>query len=296
MNGAAATVVGVLPAGFRGTERLIDPQCYVHVSNWIASHPGYSSSDRSDREFSLYGRLAPSATLAQARSELQALSRQLAVEYPKANAGRDLAAQWNSANPVLQRFVALLLVLAGAVLLIACANIANLLLALNDSRRREMAMRIALGATRVRLLRQLATEFVVLATLAVAGALGLARWVVAMVPSLMPDLGFPLGFDLRIDHRVLAFTACLTLFSVLLCGVIPGLSTTRSSPLDAMRAQGSPSGRLRMPARKLFIIAQVAASMALLVASGLLVRTLYRIETADLGFNRVQNEVLLSIN
>ena len=296
VNGTAATVVGVLPTGFRGTERLIDPQCYVQASNWIASHPGYSSSDRSDREFNIFGRLAPGVTLDQARSQLQALSRQLAGEYPKANAGRDLVAQWNSTNPVLQKFAALFLLLAVAVLLIACANIANLLLALNDSRKREMAMRIALGATHIRLLRQLATEFVVLATLAIAGALGLARWVVAITPKLMPNLGFPLGFDFRIDHRVLAFAACITVFSVLLCGVIPGLSTTRSSPLNAMRLQDSTGGRLRMPARKLFIIAQVAVSMSLLVASGLLLHTLLRIENVDLGFNRAQDEILLSIN
>lgn len=296
VNGTAATVVAVLPASFRGTERLIDPQCYVQASNWVASHPGYSSSDRLDREFSIFGRLAPSATMDQARLQLQTLSRQLAVEYPKANAGRDLVAQWNSTNPVLQKFAALFLLLALSVLLIACANIANLLLALNDSRKREMAMRIALGATRFRLLRQLATEFVILATIAIAGALGLARWIVAIAPNLMPNLGFPLGFDFRIDHRVLAFAACITVLSVLLCAVIPGLATTRSSPLIAMRPQESAGGELRIPARKLFIIAQVAVSMSLLVASGLLVRTLFRIETVDLGFNRAQNEILLSIN
>jgi putative ABC transport system permease protein len=105
--------------------------------------------------------------------------------------------------------------IAGCVLLIACANVANLLLAVNDSRRKEIAMRTALGASRPQLLRQLITEYAVLAALGVAGALGLAKWVISMVPALMPNVGFPLGFDFRIDHRVLAFTVAAGVVSVL---------------------------------------------------------------------------------
>jgi len=107
-----------------------------------------------------------------------------------------------------------------------------------------------------RLLRQLITEYAVLAGIALACALWLAQWLVAIVPSLMPNIGFPVGLDLRIDHRVLAFAACITLLSILICGVVPGMSATRSSPLDAMRSQGSLARKLKMPARKLFVIAQ----------------------------------------
>ena len=296
LNGGTATVAGVLPAGFRGTDRFAEPQCFVQESSWLTWFPGERNPDRvRDRDFSLYGRLAPGATLEQARSQLKAVARQLAVAYPQSNAGRNFTAEWNSADRRVRLLCALFLALAGAVLLIACANIANLILALNDSRRHEMGMRIALGATRGRLLRQLITEYALLAGIALACALWLAQWLVAIVPSLMPNIGFPVGLDLRIDHRVLAFAACITLLSILICGVVPGMSATRSSPLDAMRSQGSLARKLKMPARKLFVIAQVAVSMVLLVASGLFVRTLLRMESADLGFKRTQKAVLFTI-
>jgi len=296
LNGGSATVVGVLPAGFRGTDRFVEPQSFVQETSWLNWIPSERNPNRAkDRDFTLYGRLAPGATLEQARSQLKAVAWQLAAVYPQSNAGRDLTAEWSSVDRRVRLLCALFMALAGAVLLIACANIANLLLALNDSRRREMGMRIALGATRGRLLRQLVTEYGVLTLVAVAGALWLAQWMVAIVPSLMPNLGFPVGLDLRIDHRVLAFTVCITLLSVLICGVTPGMSATRSSPLDAMRPQGALTGRLKIPARKVFVVAQVAVSVVLLVASGLFMRTLLHLETVDLGFKRTQNAVLFTI-
>ncbi len=111
----------------------------------------------------------------------------------------------------------------------------------------------------------------------------------------MPDVGFPLGFDFRIDHRVLAFTVAAGVVSVLLCGLMPALATTRTSPLDAMRIQSLSGARLKMPARKVFVVAQLAMSMALLMATGLLVRTLIHIETMDMGFNSKQNALFIRI-
>ena len=296
VSGTSAVVEAVLPARFRGTDRFIEPQCYVQESSWIIWNPSERTPNRSaDRDFSLYGRLAVGATMEQARSQLKAVAGRLAIDYPQSSAGRDLTTEWSSVDRRLQMLCALFLALAGAVLFIACANIANLLLALNDSRRREMAMRITLGATRSRLFRQLLTEYGVLAAIAVAAALSLAQWLVGMLPGLLPNTGFPIGPDLRIDHRVLAFTACITLFSALFCGVAPGMAVTRGSPLDAMRPPGSLAAKLKMPVRKLFIVFQVAVSMVLLVASGLLVRTLLGIENQDFGFDRTQNAVLFSI-
>jgi predicted permease len=129
----------------------------------------------------------------------------------------------------------------------------------------------------------------------VAGALGFAKWVVTLVPALMPDLGFPLGFDFRIDHRVLAFAVGAGAVSVLAFGLLPALATTRTSPLDAMRTQASPRGTMRMTARKIFVVAEIAVSMALLMATGLLLRTLIGIETMNMGFNSSQNAVLMGI-
>jgi predicted permease len=304
VNRGVATVAAVLPAGFRGTERIIDPQVYVPLSSRETWDPGERTEPRTERDLELYARLRPGATLDQAKGQLQGLNADLSVKYPQANASRSLTADWQAKspdpviNPKLMKLLCILLLgIAAAVLMIACTNIANLLLALNDSRRREIAMRIALGATRVQLLRQLVTEYAALAVVGVAGALVLARGLIALVPALMPNIGFPLGFDFRIDHRVLAFTAAAGILSVLVCGLLPALASARTSPLDAMRAQVSQGGKLKMPARKIFVVAQLAVSMALLMATGLLVRTLIQIEdTANMGFSSKQNAVLLGIS
>ena len=297
VKGGLATVMAVMPAGFRGTERLIDPQVYVPQSSWTMWSPDELNAPRTIREFEIYARLRQGATLDQAKAQLQELSADLSNSYPQANAGRSFIAEWQAktSNDGMKVISILVLAIAGAVLLIACTNIANLLLALNDSRRREFAMRVALGATRGRLLRQLVTECAVLATLGVAGALVLAEWLITLVPKLMPDVGFPLGFDFRIDHRVLLFTAVAGVVSVLLCGLLPARSSTRISPLEAMRAKAWPGGRAKMPARKVFVVAQLAVSTALLIATGLLVRTLLNLEAMKMGFNNRQNAVLLSI-
>ena len=297
VKGGLATVLAVLPAGFRGTERMIDPQVYVPQSSWVMWAPDERNTPRTVREFELYARLRPGATLSQAAGQLQFLSADLAAKYPQANNGRSFTANWQakSEGGGLQVLGILVLAIAGAVLLIACTNIANLLLSLNDSRRREIAMRAALGATRGMLLRQLVTEYTVLAALGIAGALILAQRLISLVPALLPNIGYPLGFDFRLDHRVLAFTAAAGIVSVLVCGLLPALATTRASPLDAMRTQLPHAGKFKMPARKIFAVAQLAISMSLLIATGLLVKALIQIENMDLGFNSGQNAILLGI-
>ncbi len=297
IRGGLAAVVAVMPAGFHGTERMIDPQVYVPQSTWFTWNPDERTMPRTYRNNDLYGRLRPGATLDQARAQLQALSANLSAKYPQANAGRSFTADWQakSADKQIRMLSVLLLAIAAAVLMIACTNIANLLLALNDSRRREIAMRVALGATRGHVVRQLVTEYAALAVVGTVGALVLAQKLIAVTPALIPDIGFPLGFDFRIDLRVLAFTALSSVVSVLICGLIPAMAAMRTSPLDAMRAQASPGGRLKAPARKMFVVAQIAVSMALLMATGLLVRTLLYLENTDMGFNIRQNAVLLNV-
>jgi putative ABC transport system permease protein len=297
VRAGSATVLAVMPAGFRGTERMIDPQVYVPRSTWLAWDPESRNTPRALRQYELYARLRQGATLDQAISQLQGLSADLRSKYPQANGGRSFNAgrQAKMRDGGMKMISIMVLGIAGCVLMIACANVANLLLAVNDSRRKEIAMRAALGASRWQLLRQLITEYAVLAGMGVAGALGLASWVITLVPALMPNVGFPLGFDFRIDHRVLAFALAAGVVSVLVCGLLPALATTRTSPLDAMRAQLAPGGKLKLTTRKVFVVAEIAVSMALLMATGLLLRTLMHIETMNLGFNSSQNAVLMSI-
>lgn len=297
LSHGAARVVGVLAPGFRGTDRIIDPQVYVSQSGWTTWDPDERNTPRTIREFDLYARLRPGATLDQAREQLRTAGAQLATLYPEASAGRTFAAKWEpeAGDSRMKILSLLLLAVAGAVLLIACTNILNLMLALNDARRREIAMRAALGASRVQLLRQLLTEYCVLAAAGIGGAIVLAQQLIALVPALIPDIGYPLGFDFRIDWRVLTFTAVAGLVSVLFCGLVPGIASSKVSALEAARMRFTPGGRLKMPARKIFVVAQLAVSMALLMATGLLVRTLIHIETMDMGFNQAQNAVLLDV-
>jgi putative ABC transport system permease protein len=297
VNRGSATVIAVMPAGFRGTENMIDPQVYIPQSSWTIWSPDERNNPRTDREFEIYARPRSGATLEQAGAQLQSLGTDLQAKYPQANRDRTFSADWQAKmqRAGMKRLGILILGIAACVLMITCANVTGLLMAVNDARRKEIAMRAALGASRLRLLRQLITEYAALAAVGVAGALLLAQWVIMLVPALMPDVGFPLGFDFRIDHRVLAFALAAGVFSALACGLLPALAATRTSPLDAMRSQATPRGTLKMTARKLFVVAEIAVSMALLMATGLLLRTLIHIETMNMGFNSNQNAVLMSI-
>jgi predicted permease len=295
LSHGAAQVVAVLAPGCRGTDRMIDPQVYVSRAGWLVWDPSSRDGTRKLRDFDIYARLN-GATLNQARQQLNTAARDLQAAYPDANTGRTFTAQWETQNtqPQIKVLSLLLMAVAAAVLITACVNVLNLLLALNDARRREMAMRVALGANRAQLLRQVVMEYGLLALAGMALALVLAQQLVALVPALMPNIGYPLGFDFRIDLRVLAAAAAASLASVLICGLIPGLRSSQVSPLEATRTAAS-SRRFRMPARKAFVVVQLALSMALLMATGLLVRTLIHIGAMDMGFRQGQNAVLLDV-
>ena len=276
----------------------MDPQVYVPRSTWDAWFQEDRSSPRSFRNYNLYARLRPDATLDQARAQLQSLGTSLASRFPQTNNGRTFSADWEQNSQFLQFKILsiLLLAIGAAVLLIACVNIANLLLGMNDARRREIAMRTALGAMRGNLIGQLVTEYALLAVAGIALALVLAQRLIAAVPAFIPDIGFPLSPDFRIDLRVMTVAIVAGALSVLVCGVIPAIVSTRTSPLEAMRGRAAFPRRFRMPARKIFVIAQVAVSMALLVVTALFVRSLLRIESADLGFSFRQNAAILEMS
>ncbi len=242
-TGGSATIVAVTPAAFRGVERIMDPQVYVPRSTWDAWFHEDRSNPRSFRNYDLYARLRPGATLDQARAQLQSLGASLASRFPQTNHGRTFSAAWeqNSQFSQFKILSILLLALGAAVLLIACVNIANLLLAINDARRREIAMRTALGAMRGNLVAQLVTEYALLAVAGIASALTLAQWLISAVPAFIPNVGFPLSPDFRIDFRVMTVAIVAGALSVLVCGVIPALVSTRTSPLEAMRDRSPPA-------------------------------------------------------
>jgi predicted permease len=285
----ACTVLGVLPRTFRGTELFLDPDVYVPLSTWLVMVPG----DRvrlerpQARQLEVFGRLLPGITPTQASAALSSIQQDLAGKFPEQESGRrfDVKFEKDTRGPQTEAIAALLLGVAALVLMIACVNVANLLLVRSETRRLEIAIRLALGASRYRAAQQLAAETLVLAGCgAVAGAL-LATWVINLLPSLMPDMEFRVGFDFRLDGRVLLFGALASLFAGLVAGVLPALSTRDVDLATAIKnVINAPSGR-RGWWRDALVVGQITITVVLLIAAGLLVRTLGAIRTLDPGFD-----------
>jgi predicted permease len=285
----ACTVLGVLPRTFRGTELFLNPDVYVPLSTWLMMVPG----DRvrlerpQSRQLEVFGRLQPGVTLAQASAALSSIQQDLAGKYPQQESGRrfDVKSVRNARGPQMEAIAALLLSVAALVLVIACVNVANLLLVRSEARRLEIATRFALGASRYRAVQQLATETLVLAGCGAVAGLLLTMWVINLLPSLMPEMEFRVGFDFRLDARVFVFGALASLIAGLVAGVLPALSTQDVDLAATIKnALNAPGGR-RGWWRDGLVVGQITITVVLLIAAGLLVRTLGAIRTLDPGFD-----------
>ncbi|HEY6547578.1 MAG TPA: ABC transporter permease [Vicinamibacteria bacterium] len=291
LDGAPWRVVGVMPESFA----LPRPTTEVFIPWDIGpSFAGFEGGPPRDLHFlNVLGRLRRDAQLSSAEAELQALAARLAAEHPKANAG------WSARVVPLREELAagarpavLLLALAlGLVLLLACANVAGLQLARAAGRRREMSVRLSLGASPRRLLRQLLTESALLAFL--GGLLGLAvariaqSLIVALVPSALGGLAGTLGRDTGLDARALLFAAGLSLGTVLLFGLVPALEASRTSLREALHDGGpsATSGPRVRRLRRLLVAFEVASALVLLTGAGLLGRSLLRLLAVNTGFD-----------
>ena len=278
LNGKPYTVIGVLPASF--------PQ-----RNWDVFTPmagAYESAGRGGHFFSVYARLKPDVTLEQAREDVTRLAAQLEQTYPDTNTG------WSAIVLPLQELMvedvktALLALLGavGLVLLIACANVANLMLSRIALRDREVALRTALGATRRRLLRQLLTESMLLAL--AGGGLGLllAVWGTRTLMALNAD-SIPRAEEVVVDGGVLAFTLAVALATGILFGLLPALQGSRVDLNGALKEGGrGQSGGLRSRrTRRLLVVAEVAVALTLLIGAGLMIRSLGKLLAVDPGFD-----------
>jgi predicted permease len=298
LNSRTCVVTGILPRGFRSTAPFIEPEVWMPMTTWLQVTPGDAalSVDRADHRFELFARLAPGHSLDEARSEMNLIASRLAHFYPTTDAGRkiDIAFEREARNPFLKLLSTILMALALLVLLIACANVANLLLARGEARRKEIATRVALGASRARLVGQLTFECLPLSVLGTTFAVLLANWIIRFLPSLLPPMDVPLGFDFRLDHRVLFFAACICFISTALCGLVPAFRSSAVAPVAVMKESSGtfPKGSRRLVSN-LVIVVQMAASLVLLTGAGLLLKTLLRVEQRDLGFNRQQEMVLM---
>lgn len=308
IRGTSYTIVGVSTAGFSGMVPILAPEMWIPVAASLEVEPvgmhdavpsptGTTRLDRrADRWLFMRGRLKPGRTIEQTRANLALLAARLAADYPATNRDRRISVKPTGDvhfHPALDAVVvpiaAALMTVVGLVLLIACANVASMLLARASSRHKEIGIRLAIGASRGRLMRQLVTEAVVLSLLgAVAGTL-LAWWITSAVAALSLPLPIPLAFDLRIDGRVLAFTLGATFLAALLAGMAPALQATKPSLVADLRGEssGSQAAGRRWTLRDALVAAQMAITALLLVVSALLTRSLIaaRHTTAGFGVN-----------
>jgi putative ABC transport system permease protein len=301
INGQVFTVVGVAPEGFRGTEVAYAPEIFVPMMMAREIEPGsnWLESRDSDNTF-VVGRLKPEVTTAQAESALRTIQDQLGKEYPQENEGRGVRLLTpglflpDIRNSVIS-FSGILMGVVALVLLLACVNLANLLLARATERRKELAIRVAIGASRARVVRQLITEAVMLSLTGGLGGLLLAAWINALVSSMKFPADLPLVFDLRLDWRVLAFAFGISLATGIAFGLLPALQSSRPDLVPALKDEKSMAGFRRSRLRNALVVVQVALSLVLLVCAGLVVRSLQVAQRTRPGFNP-ENAVTLSFD
>ena len=294
LNGVIHTIVGVAPEGFFGTFVGWGMQFWVPASmEDIFEAGGYKLEDRGARWIEAYARLKPGVTLQQAQQEFAAISGRLEAEYPATNRGRAIRfwplwqTPFNNAGTLLPTLEIMLAVVA-FVLLIACANVGNLLLVRSFARRHEMSVRLAVGAGRARLWKQLLTEGFVLSLFGAAGGLLVAYWCRHALALLFPARGgVQMHLPGEIDWRVLALSAGVCLATTLLMGLVPVLQTGKIDLAQSMKMEsaGVVGGRERAWVRSGLVLVQVSLSFVLLVGAGLLMQSLLKVRTASPGFN-----------
>jgi putative ABC transport system permease protein len=294
------TIVGVAPKGFAGTTALMAPELWLPFGVYDSvitdqfKNNGGGLADRSNSAFSVAGRLKPGVTIDGANARLAVLSADLERAYPE-NRGRLLtvhplsrvnisSAPQTDTGPAALSAVAM--PLSGAVLLIACLNIANMLLARGTARRKEIAIRVALGGGRGRIVRQLLTESLMLALAGAAGGLLLGWWIIGrLVASLVPVMPVPVMIHARPDLNITLATAAFAVLAALGFGLAPALKITRPDLVDDLKDLGAArsSGR-RFGTRAWLVVAQIAVSLMLMTAGGLFVRGALRANVANPGY------------
>jgi predicted permease len=306
LNGASFTVIGVAPANFKGLNTLNSPAFWVTTASYKQILNGIFLDYYENRRallFSVIARLKPGVTLSQAEAALRPISTRLAEMYPNENAGRGmrLVSLAESGIDPNQRgnfklAGTLLLSLAGLVLLIACANIANLLLARATGRQKEIALRIALGAERSRLVRQFLTESLLLSLLGGLAGLVVANLTQNLLWSLRPPF-FPADMVISLDPLVMSFAVGVALLTGLLFGLAPAWSATKPQ-LTSVLKDDTGGAAARAPLwsfRNFLVAAQIALSVIALVFAGLFIRSLHHAQQADPGWN-TRNLAMLGAN
>ena len=307
VNNHAFTIIGVAPENWRGAYYFLEPDFYLPLTTLSILDPTQTDTleSRSATFLRVIGRLQTGVTAAQAMAAAEPLDRRLAQEFPDAHNSTSLLVLPElkaRPEPGLTNFMStaalVFMLLVGLVLLIACANVANLILARANGRRKEFATRTALGATRGRMMRQMLTETVLLSAL--GGILGLvfARWAALALMSVHIPTDIPLRlFDMRMDWRIFGFSFVAALLTGMVAGLLPSIQASRTDLADTLKAGGrsggASSGHHRF--RNALVVAQVAVCMLLLACAGFFMRSLQNSAQVDMGF-RVGQTLMLTVD
>ncbi len=301
LNGAGFTVIGVAPESFPGMQIFARPDFFVPLAMatmFSTDRQKNFFEDRDDRELVVRARLKPGAALQQARSELVALAQDFQREYPKLNRERGAAVRTHfeartQGDDQNWKFSVMFVILSLAVLLVACTNVAGLLLSRARTRTREIAVRLALGAGRFRLIRLLLTESLMLAALGGLGGIAVAYGIISFFGTFRIPTELPVTVPFRMDARVLLASLAFSVVSAILCGLAPALQSTKVDLVNGLKsADVDMPGRRRLWGRNALVVAQVSMSLMLLTASFLMARSFQRATSQVTGF--AQDHLLMA--
>jgi predicted permease len=305
LNDQPFTILGVTPEKFHGTIAIMEVDGYVPLSGAELTNPDLRETieDRASDSFRVIAKLQPGVSLEEARAAVTVQATRLASEYPEANRGQTvlvhpepMARMEPAAVGFLPPVAMIFMGLVALVLIIACANVANLMVARGMSREKEMAIRLSLGAGRGKVLRQLLVESLLLALIGGAAALVIAQWASNGLAAFYMASDLPLRLDFSLDRTVLLYALATALFTGVVTGLLPGLRAGRAELVGALKEGGRGSGasghhRLRNG----LVLAQICISVALLVCAGLFVRTAQNALDIDMGFE-MENRLMMTVD
>jgi putative ABC transport system permease protein len=303
INGRSFTVVGVTPEDFLGVMPVVEPQIYIPRMMTRQVFPGEEDTsfvtNRSARSVALLARLKPQVTVEQARDDIERIARQLESEHPETNKGIKATVLTQGAYKKLgrppDRLAVVLFTLVSLVLVIACVNVSNLLLSTIPARTREMAVKVAMGAPRRRLVQQLLIEGITLSSAGTLVGLGIASWSARFISSIHVGASDWLHLQARVDERVVIFGLAVGLVSAFISGAIPAWRCSRSD-LNSLLKSADPQNRPhKIRGRQMFVAVQVAAASLILVVSGLFLKELQIAATQNPGF-RVDHVLSMVFN